>query len=118
MDDINNLDDLKKVASNDVIMKCFTEFFMEIYGEYNSHDKNFICNYQVKKGNITIAEFTNKEDALLFIEVYQNQDKRTKCKLIENTYNLPEKLAISDIISSTNSSLTSFSSFLSLTTTI
>ena len=27
MDDINNLDDLKKVASNDVIMKCFTEFF-------------------------------------------------------------------------------------------
>lgn len=26
MDDINNLDDLKKVASNDVIMKCFTEF--------------------------------------------------------------------------------------------
>ena len=49
MDDINNLDDLKKVASNDVIMKCFTEFFMEIYGEYNSHDKNFICNYQVKK---------------------------------------------------------------------
>ena len=34
MDDINNLDDLKKVASNDVIMKCFTEFFMEIYGEY------------------------------------------------------------------------------------
>lgn len=88
MDDINNLDDLKKVASNDVIMKCFTEFFMEIYGEYNSHDKNFMCNYQVKKGNITIAEFTNKEDALLFIEVYQNQDKRTKCKLIENTNNL------------------------------
>lgn len=88
MGNINNLADLKKIASNDTIMKCFTEFFMEIYGEYNSHDKNFVCNYQVKKGNSVIAEFTNKDDALLFIEAYENHDKRTKCKLIENTNNL------------------------------
>ena len=49
MTEINNLNDLKKYASNDTIIKCLTEFIMEIYGEYNSHDKNFVCNYQVKK---------------------------------------------------------------------
>lgn len=88
MNEINNLNDLKKYVSNDTIIKCLTEFIMEIYGEYNSHDKNFICNYQVKKGNSVIAEFTNKEDALIFIEAYTNHDKRTSCKLIENINNL------------------------------
>ena len=85
MTEINNLNDLKKYASNDTIIKCLTEFIMEIYGEYNSHDKNFVCNYQVKKGNSIIAEF---EYALMFIEAYSNSDKRTNCKLIENINNL------------------------------
>ena len=49
---------------------------------------NFVCNYQVKKGNSIIAEFTKKEDALMFIEAYSNYDKRTNCKLIENINNL------------------------------
>ena len=88
MTEINNLNDLKKYASNDTIIKCLTVFIMEIYGEYNSHDKNFVCNYQVKKVNSIIAEFTKKEDALMFIEAYSNYDKRTNCKLIENINNL------------------------------
>ena len=93
MTEINNLNDLKKYASNDTIIKCLTEFIMEIpqtpiKGEYFSHDKNFVCNYQVKKGNSIIAEFTKKEDALMFIEAYSNYDKRTNCKLIENINNL------------------------------
>ena len=47
-----------------------------------------ICYEVHNLGVKDLKEFTNKEDALLFIEVYQNQDKRTKCKLIENTNNL------------------------------
>ena len=88
MNEIKNLKDLRKVTSNENILKCFTEFFMEIYSEYNSHDRNFICNYQVKKGSEVIAEFTNKSDAEIFIEAYSNCDKRVKLKLIENTNNL------------------------------
>lgn len=88
MNEINNLNDLKKYVSNDTIMKCLTEFIMEIYGEYNSHDKNFICNYQVKKGNDVIAQFTDKAHALIFIEAFEALDKRTKCKLIAIEENL------------------------------
>ena len=88
MNEIKSLKDLKKITSDENIMKCLTEFFMEIYAEYNSHDRNFICNYQVKKGSETIAEFTNKKDAELFIEAYSVYDKRVKCKLIENTNNM------------------------------
>ena len=77
-----------KIADDATIMKCFTEFLMEIYGDYQSHDKNFICNYQVKKGNDVIAQFTDKSHALIFIEAFETQDKRTKCKLIEIEENL------------------------------
>ena len=88
MTNINNLLELRKVVDDATIMKCFTEFLMEIYGDYQSHDKNFICNYQVKRGNDVIAQFTDKSHALLFIETFEAQNKRTKCKLIEIEENL------------------------------
>lgn len=88
MTNINNLLELRKVVDDATIMKCFTEFLMEIYGDYQSHDKNFICNYQVKRGNDVIAQFTDKSHALLFIETFEAQNKRIKCKLIEIEENL------------------------------
>lgn len=88
MANINNLLELRKIADDATIMKCFIEFLMEIYGDYQSHDKNFICNYQVKKGNDVIAQFTDKAHALIFIEAFEALDKRTKCKLIEIEENL------------------------------
>lgn len=88
MTNINNLLELRKVVDDATIMKCFTEFLMEIYGDYQSHDKNFICNYQVKRGNDVIAQFTDKSHALLFIETFEAQNKKTKCKLIEIEENL------------------------------
>lgn len=88
MANINNLLELRKIADDTTIMKCFTEFLMEIYGDYQSHDKNFICNYQVKKGNDVIAQFTDKAHALIFIEAFEALDKRTKCKLIAIEENL------------------------------
>lgn len=88
MTNINNLLELRKVVDDATIMKCFTEFLMEIYGDYQSHDKNFICNYQVKRGNDVIAQFTDKSHALLFIETFETQNKKTKCKLIEIEENL------------------------------
>lgn len=88
MANINNLLELRKIADDATIMKCFTEFLMEIYGDYQSHDKNFICNYQVKKGNDVIAQFTDKAHALIFIEAFEALDKRAKCKLIEIEENL------------------------------
>lgn len=88
MTNINNLLELRKVVDDATIMKCFTEFLMEIYGDYQSHDKNFICNYQVKRGNDVIAQFTDKNHALLFIETFEAQNKKTKCKLIEIEENL------------------------------
>ncbi len=88
MANINNLSELRKMVDDTTIIKCFTEFLMEMYGDYQSHDKSFTCNYLVKKGNDVIAEFSNKNHALLFIEALEGLDKRIKYKLIEIEENI------------------------------